>query len=44
MKQKGPVSKFLKHHFRHFNAATVIDAAEGYEKHLAQGGKMMITL
>ena len=38
------VSNFLRHHFRHFNAAALIDAADGYNKHLADGGKMMITL
>lgn len=41
---KGPVSKFIQHHFRHFNAAALVDAAKGYEKHLEEGGKMMITL
>jgi deoxyhypusine synthase len=38
------ISKFIKHHFRHFNAATLIDAAEAYKKHLASGGKMIVTL
>lgn len=38
------VTNFLRHHYRHFNAAAVIDAADGYNKHLAGGGKMMITL
>jgi deoxyhypusine synthase len=38
------VTNFLKHHYRHFNAAALIDAADGYNKHLADGGKMMITL
>ena len=38
------VSDFMKHHFRHFNAAVVIDAAEAYVKHLSTGGKMLITL
>ncbi|GAB3839866.1 deoxyhypusine synthase family protein [Hymenobacter jeollabukensis] len=38
------ITNFLKHHYRHFNAAALIDAAEGYNKHLADGGKMMITL
>src|SRR5688500_4535868 len=41
---KGPVSKFIQHHFRHFNAAALVDAAKGYEEHLLAGGKMMITL
>jgi deoxyhypusine synthase len=44
MKQTGPVSKFLKHHFRHFNSAALIDASEGYSRHIDQGGKMMVTL
>ena len=41
---KGPVSQFIEHHYRHFNAAALMDAAKGYEAHLAEGGKMMITL
>ena len=42
--QNGPVSAFLRHNFRHFNAATVIDAADGWIRHLDQGGKMFVTL
>jgi deoxyhypusine synthase len=41
---KGPISQFITHHFRHFNAAALVDAAKGYEAHLNAGGKMMITL
>lgn len=41
---KGPVSQFIQHHYRHFNAASLIDAAEGYEKLLNEGGKMFLTL
>ncbi len=26
----GEVSRFLHHHFRHFNAAALVDAANGY--------------
>jgi deoxyhypusine synthase len=40
----GPVSTFLKHHFRHFNAATLVEAAEAYSEHLNKGGKMLVTL
>jgi deoxyhypusine synthase len=40
----GPISQFLRHNFRHFNAASVIEAADGYTKHLDQGGKMFVTL
>jgi deoxyhypusine synthase len=38
------ISAFIKHHYRHFNAAVVVDAAEGFVKHLAKGGKMFLTL
>ncbi len=31
-------------HFRHFNAAALVDAARGYEKHLSEGKKMLISL
>ena len=41
---KGPISQFIQHHYRHFNAAALVDAAKGYEKHLQEEGKMMITL
>ena len=41
---KGPVSQFIEHQFRHFNAAALVDAAKGYEQHLLEGGKMMVTL
>jgi len=41
---KGPVSQFIEHHYRHFNAAALMDAAKGYVTHLEEGGKMMITL
>jgi deoxyhypusine synthase len=40
----APVSAFLRHHYRHFNAAALIDAADGYRAHLDAGGKMMVTL
>src|SRR5258705_11309713 len=42
--KKGPVSQFIEHHYRHFNAAALMDAAKGYETHLQEGGKMMVTL
>lgn len=38
------VTDFIKHHYRHFNAAALIDAAEGYKKHLEDGGIMFMTL
>ncbi|WP_187260834.1 deoxyhypusine synthase family protein [Pontibacter beigongshangensis] len=38
------VTNFLKKHYKHFNAASLIDAAEGYRTHLDDGGKMLVTL
>lgn len=38
------IKEFIKHHYRHFNAAVVVDAAEAYNQHLAKGGKMFVTL
>jgi len=40
----GPVSAFIEHHFRHFNAASLNDAAMAYRHHLDAGGGMMIAL
>ncbi len=40
----GPISQFIDHHYRHFNAAAMKDAAKGYREHLDQGGKMLVTL
>ncbi|NDC76753.1 MAG: deoxyhypusine synthase [Chitinophagia bacterium] len=41
---KGPVSHFIQHHYRHFNAAALVDAAKGYEQHLLEGGRMLVSL
>jgi deoxyhypusine synthase len=38
------ISDFIRHHYRHFNAAALVDAAEGYRKLLSEGGGMMVTL
>jgi len=40
----APVSTFLRRHFRHFNAAALVDAADAYRAHLDGGGAMMVTL
>ena len=34
----------MKHNFRHFNAAVCVDAADAWAAHLANGGKMFLTL
>lgn len=41
---KGTVRSFMATNYLHFNAASVVDAAKGYEEHLAAGGKMLISL
>jgi deoxyhypusine synthase len=38
------IRDFMKLHYRHFNAATVVDAAQGWVDHLNSGGKMFVTL
>jgi deoxyhypusine synthase len=44
MSTRGPISQFIEGNYLHFNAAALVDAAKGYEQHLDEGGKMMITL
>ena len=39
-----PITDFIEKYFLHFNAAALVDAADGYITHLDQGGKMMVTL
>lgn len=39
-----PISDFIDKYFLHFNAATIVDAANEYNKQLAEGNKMMVTL
>jgi len=38
------VSQFVDHHYRHFNAAVLKDAARAYRAHLDKGGQMLLTL
>lgn len=40
----GAVKEFIERHYRHFNAATVVDAARAWVDHLDGGGKMFLTL
>ncbi|MCO5268779.1 MAG: deoxyhypusine synthase family protein [Brumimicrobium sp.] len=40
----GKVREFIEYNYRHFNAAALVDAAKGYEKHLAEGKKMLVSL
>ncbi len=44
MENTPNVKAFIRHHFRHFNAAALVDAAEGYETFLAGGGRMLLAM
>jgi len=43
-KKKGPISMFIERNYKHFNAAALKDAAIGYETHIDNGGKMLVSL
>ncbi len=38
------ITNFIDHHYRHFNAAALKDAAVGYKNLMNQNGKMLVTL
>jgi deoxyhypusine synthase len=38
------VSNYVRHHFRHFNAATLVDAADAFRRHLDNGGRMFVAM
>ncbi|MCB9679994.1 MAG: deoxyhypusine synthase family protein [Alphaproteobacteria bacterium] len=40
----APIRRFIDHHYRHFNAATVVDASKCWIEHKDAGGKVMVTL
>ena len=42
--EKGPISQFITHHYRHFNSAALVDAAKAYDEHINKGGKMMLAM
>ncbi len=42
--ENKPITEFILKHYKHFNAAALVDAAKGYVDHLAAGKKMMVTL
>lgn len=39
-----PITSFLEKHFLHFNAAALVDAANGYVRHLDENKKMLVSL
>lgn len=38
------ISKFIDHHYRHFNAMALKNAAQAYKTHIDNNGKMLVTL
>jgi deoxyhypusine synthase len=38
------ISDFVEHNYRHFNAATLVDAAKAYVAHIDGGGKMLVAM
>src|SRR5687767_12303475 len=38
------IKAYIKHHYRHFNSAALIDAAEGYRTFLANGNHMLLAM
>jgi deoxyhypusine synthase len=39
-----PITQFLETHFKHFNAAALVDAAAAYKKHLDSGNEMFVAM
>ena len=44
LQQGTEIKEFIRTQFRHFNAAALRDAADGYVEHLHGGGRMMLAL
>lgn len=42
--QYNAVKTFIKHHYRHFNSAALIDAAEGYRTFMGKGNQMLLAM
>ena len=40
----GAIGDFIRHHYRHFNSAALVDAAEAYGALVDDGGSMLVTL
>jgi deoxyhypusine synthase len=38
------VSRFIERHYRHFNAATLVHAADAYARHVDGGGRMLLAM
>src|SRR5688572_20267800 len=42
--QYNAIKVYIKHHYRHFNAAALIDAAEGYRTFIQKGNHMLLAM
>ncbi|MGH9915114.1 MAG: deoxyhypusine synthase family protein, partial [Pyrinomonadaceae bacterium] len=40
----NPITKFIEHHYRHFNAAALVDAARAYKSHVENGNRMLVAM
>jgi len=43
-KMNRPISQFIEKHYKHFNAAALVDAAKAYKAHVDSGNPMLVTL
>ena len=43
-KNKGPISQFIEEHFQHFNSHSLKSAARCYQRHIADGNEILLTL
>jgi deoxyhypusine synthase len=43
-KKMGPISTFIENNYKHFNAASLLDASKAYKSHIESGKKMLVTL
>jgi deoxyhypusine synthase len=44
MKHANHIKAFIKQHYRHFNSAALVDAAEGYCQFIGRGGHMFLAM
>ena len=44
MQHAQSIKAFIKQHYRHFNAAALVDAAEGYHTFVTHGGQMFLAM
>ncbi len=44
MQDHNAIRAFVKHHYRHFNAAALVDAADAYREFMAGGNAMLLAM